>query len=240
MTPMAKDLPASDSLPNSVEPTESPGTSGGGAMPNQLVMLTAPSGSQAEAIRVLRTHVVAQHLNQGRRALAVCAASAGVGCTWVATNLAIALAQIGFNTLLIDGNLRRPGIANLLPGPEGSPGLSESLANDEQGLEALIQPGPIERLSVIQAGKATRNAQELLGGERFKALLEACLRDFDVTIVDTPPANAYADARRISSLIGYSLVVARRNVTLVEDVKTLVGELTVDHAHVIGTVLNEA
>ena len=44
--------------------------------------------------------------------------------------------------------------------------------------------------------------------------MEFCLRDFDATIVDTPPANTCADARRISTVVGYSLIVTRRNKTL--------------------------
>jgi Mrp family chromosome partitioning ATPase len=69
--------------------------------------------------------------------------------------------------------------------------------------------------------------------------MDNCLREFDITIVDAPPANLYADARRISSVVGYGIVVARRNVSLVDDIKTLVGELTDDHSIVVGTVLNE-
>ncbi len=90
------------------------------------------------------------------------------------------------------------------------------------------------------AGGVPANPQELLAGARFRSLTEFCLREFDATILDTPPANLCADARRVSTLIGYSLIVARRNVTYVDDVKTLVSQLEADRARVVGTVLNEA
>ena len=59
-----------------------------------------------------------------------------------------------------------------------------------------------------------------------------------MTIVDTPPANSCADSRRISTVVGYSLVVARKDHTLVSDVRTLVDQLRKERATVIGSVLN--
>jgi Mrp family chromosome partitioning ATPase len=90
----------------------------------------------------------------------------------------------------------------------------------------------------VPAGAAS-NAPELIASGRFKSLIDFCLREFDATIVDTPPANRYSDARRISTVVGYSLIVARRNKTHVNDVKTLAEQIRGDHATVIGTVLND-
>ncbi len=201
--------------------------------------LFAPSGARAEAIRALRTHIVAQHINLGRRALAVCATSAGVGCTFVSVNLAISLAQIGLHTLLIDGNLRGGGGVEEILGVEGTAetGLLQALTADE-AIDP-IQSNVLPNLSVIYSGGSTSSAQELLSDNRFVSLMGDCLRDFDVTIVDTPPASSYADARRISTVMGYSLIVVRKDQSLIRDLKTLAGELALDHARIVGTVLNE-
>jgi protein-tyrosine kinase len=222
---------------------DAPPASGGQFDPSSLdsdiVMVSEPFGVRAEAIRALRTHAVAQHLAEGRRALAVCAASVGVGCSFVAANLAVAMSQVGINTLLIDANLREPSIHRLIPPSRPRKGLGQYLTGAAAGFGEFLEPAVLDHLSVMFAGEAIANPQEALGGSAFQALMQSCLREYDITIVDTPPANRYADARRISSIAGYSLVVARRNVSLVEDVKTLIGELTVDHAQVVGTVLNE-
>ena len=206
-----------------------------------IVMLSEPYGVRAEAIRALRTHVIAQHLGEGRRALAVCAASAGVGCTFVASNLAVALSLIGANTLLIDANLRQPSIQRLFVGPMPvAGGLGQCLAEEVPRFGRFVAAvGRLDHLSVMFAGAPVPNPQELIGGGAFQVLMQSCLREFDITIVDTPPANTCADARRIAAVVGYSLVVARRNISLVADIETLVGELTIDRAHVLGTVLNE-
>jgi capsular exopolysaccharide synthesis family protein len=207
---------------------------------DDIVMLSDPAGARAEAIRALRTHIVAQHLWKGRRALAVCGASEGVGCTFTAANLAVALSQVGVSTLLIDANLRRPSIERLFSTPRPSAGgLSQCLARDALGFSQYVVPGVLDQLTVMFAGDPASNAHELLGSSPFELLMQSCMRDFEVTIVDTPPANAYSDARRISSVVGYGLIVARKDVSLVEDIKMLVRELTVDHAQVVGTVLNE-
>ncbi len=78
-----------------------------------LVTLSSQASETAEAIRGLRTHIMARHVREGHRALAICAASEGVGCSFVAANLAVSLSQIGVNTLLIDANMRKPSIATM-------------------------------------------------------------------------------------------------------------------------------
>jgi Mrp family chromosome partitioning ATPase len=64
------------------------------------------------------------------------------------------------------------------------------------------------------------------------------MRDYDMTIVDTPPANSCADALRISTVVGFSLIVARKQRTLVSDVRVLADQLKKERARAIGTVMN--
>ena len=205
-----------------------------------LVTLSQPQEGQAEAIRALRTYVMAHHVQEGRRALAVCAASAGVGCTFTAANLAVALSQIGVKTLLIDGNLRTPGVDLLIQPSQPLEGLKQCLASVEANFSECIDADVLPNLSVMYSGGAAPNPQELLAGHRFKELMEFCLRDYEATIVDTPAANSCSDARRVSTVVGYSLLVARVNKSYVDDLKTLTAQLKGDRARIVGTVLNEA
>jgi receptor protein-tyrosine kinase len=198
------------------------------------------SGStQASAIRAVRTHVMAQHINHGRRALAICGPNKGVGCSFVAANLAVALSQIGVKTLLIDADLRNPTLDSLIRPPHTPLGLSGCLRSPDQPFGASIDEGVLPNLSIIYAGQPAANAHELLGGDRFKALMNFCMREFEATIVDTPPANASTDARRIGGVVGYSLIVMAKDKTFVKDVKTLMHELKSDGCTPIGTVLNQ-
>lgn len=205
-----------------------------------LVTISNPYERPAEAIRALRTHVMAQHVDEGRRALAVCAASEGVGCTFIAANLAVALSQIGVKTLLIDGDLRHPSVHTVIRPPRLLEGLRQCLASPDVHFGDSIDYEVLPNLSVMYSGGPAGNPQELLASDRFKGLMDFCLRDFDLTIVDTPPANSCSDARRVSTVVGYSLIVTRRNKSFIQDIKTLIGQLRADHARVVGTVLNEA
>jgi Mrp family chromosome partitioning ATPase len=114
------------------------------------------------------------------------------------------------------------------------------LESDDVDLSGVIQNDVIENLSVMFSGGVASSAQELLASDRFSNVVERCLRDFDLTIIDTPPANSCADARRISTVAGYSLIVAKRHLTFVSDIKALAGQLREDRAQIVGTVLNEA
>ncbi len=204
-----------------------------------LVTLSPQASETAEAIRGLRTHIMARHVREGHRALAVCAASEGVGCSFVAANLAVSLSQIGVNTLLIDANMRKPSIATIFGRRGLGPDLRAALSS-EMDFDSCIDTEILPSLSVLFSMERAANAQELLAGNRFEALMHFCLREYDATIIDTPPANTCSDARRVSTVVGYSLIVARRNKSFVSDVKTLTEQLRGDHAEVIGTVLNEA
>ena len=206
----------------------------------QLVMVSEPAGERAEAVRAIRTHVMAQHVDRGRRALAICAPSRGVGCTFTAANLAVALSQIGAKTVLVDADLHDPGVKHLIRANQPKPGLAACLARGDMHFSECIDFDVAPNLSVIFAGETAANPRELLAGESFQMLMDFCLRDFDVTIVDTPPANTSSDVRRISTVVGYSLIVAGRDRTYVNDVKVLTSQLRADHARVIGTVLDWA
>ncbi len=202
-----------------------------------VVVMSGPTDAPAEAIRALRTHVVAQHIEEGRRALSICAAAESSGCSFISVNLAVSLAQIGIKTILIDGNLRKPGLGAFIRPSERGPGLAQCLKSDDSNFGGFIDSEIIPGLSIMYAGDA--GASESLSGSRFEALMSFCLRDYEMTIVDTPPANSSSDARRVSTVLGYSLVVARRNRSRVGDLRTLIGQLEGDRAKVIGTVLNE-
>ncbi len=206
---------------------------------DELSEAATDATAKAESIGALRTHLLSQHLREGRRSLTLCAPDAGVGCTSLAVKLAVGLAEVGAKTLLIDADMRHPMVHRFITPSREVPGLQQCLADETVSFGDGIHGNVLSNLSVMYAGGRSPRAQELLAGPRFRDLVESCLRDFDITIIDTPPANSCADARRIASVAGYAMIVVGRNRTFVADVKTLATELQADRAKVIGTVLNE-
>lgn len=203
-----------------------------------VVTLSETRIAEAEAIRTVRTHLVARHLQDGRRSLAVCAASSNVGCTFTAVNLAVALAQAGVATLLIDGDLRAPSVDKFIRPLTARPGLKECLGGGFS-LNECIHPEVLPNLSILYSGGVAKNPQELLAGEAFKTLIDRCLRDFEFTIVDTTAADIGADERLEARMVGYALIVARSHVSRMSDLSNLVLKLQEDGVRVIGTVLND-
>ncbi|MFA5988459.1 MAG: CpsD/CapB family tyrosine-protein kinase [Sphingomonas sp.] len=209
------------------------------ATTHRLVVNHDPAGATAESIRAMRTHLLAQHVRDGRRSIAICAASRGVGCSFLAANLAAAIAQSGLKVLLIDANLRDPGLADYFRPEKPVVGLYQALVDPALAVGATVQEDVLPNLSLMFAGSSEPGAHEQLGNAAFKLLMEQCMRDYDLTIVDTPAANLFADARRIASVMRYAMVVVRRDQSFLRDVRTLIGDLRADRAHVIGTYLND-
>ncbi|MHA6720039.1 CpsD/CapB family tyrosine-protein kinase [Sphingomonas sp. RS6] len=227
-----------DSQPSGDRPSGAPTIPDTVNMLEYQLVLADPNGIEAEAIRGLRTRIVAQHLREGRRALAICAPSKGVGCTFTAVNLATSLAQIGVKTALVDANLREPAIGAAFGLSSEAPGLADYLSSADVEIDSIIHRSRLDQLSVIPAGRAVHSPQELLSSEQFRDVVSQLLREFEITIFDTTASNTCADAQRVSNVVGYSLIVARKDTSYIRDVTTLSRMLRADRATVVGCVLN--
>jgi receptor protein-tyrosine kinase len=210
------------------------------ALSPELLTLHPEMPVEREAIYALSDRVISQEIGLGRRGLAVCGPSVGVGVSFIAANLAVALAQNGVSTLLIDANMRDPGIQRLFAPTSDGPGLEQHLRGDGESYEAVLHPEVLPRLSIIYAGAAATDSTELLAKDAFRGLVEACMRDFTYTIIDTPAANRSSDALRVGRVVGHALIVARKDVSYIEDIETLAGELTQGGVEVMGALFNGA
>jgi Mrp family chromosome partitioning ATPase len=230
--------------PDSSVPSQPPPESAGDAFvtfsPKLLAMESPAKTRPAVALQEIAGRLIVQQVDRGRRGVVVCAPSRGVGASLLSANLAIAVAQAGVSVLLVDGNLHDPGLDALIALSPRSIGLQQVLRDPGMQVSEAIQTDILPGLSVLFAGGACADASELIGGGRCGALIEQCVRDFEYTIVDAPPANRTPDAQRLASYVGYGLIVGRRNRTYVDDVATLAAELAQGHAEAIGTVFNAA
>lgn len=230
--------------PGAMEPASSLGAE---SAPSQIAyrflagaaVITRPDSIEAESIRSLRTHLSAQHLRAGRRSLAICAPREGAGCSFVAVNLALAMAQSGVKTLLVDANLRDPGVDRFIEPVMPGPGLYHCLTDTLMPLGQAVREDVLPNFSMLYAGAQIAGSDDLISGREFKTVMELCVREYDLTIVDTPPSGLYADARRIAAVMSNAMVVARRNTTFVSDLRLLTRELQGDRATVIGSYLND-
>lgn len=203
-----------------------------------VVMLSDPTGGTAESIRHLRTRIIAQHLDRGRRVLAVCSAAQDAGCSFIAANLAVACAQADIRVLLVNGDMRQPGLDRYFDGiPET--GLMQYLVSPNMRPDEVTEAEILSNLWLTPSGGIPSDAQELLSTHRFESFVNVSMRQFDLLIIDTPAANQYADAQRIAAVAGYAILVGRKNKTYTHDLAELSRQMTSDGICLVGTVLND-
>jgi len=169
----------------------------------------APESVESEAFRTLRT-TLAFSGQDDRERIAVTSAEPGDGKTTVLANLAVSYAQAGKRTLVIDADLRRPGLTKLFA-MRGRGGLSEVLRG-EGDITALcaerVQTSGVESLDVLPCGPKPSNPAELLSSPRMADVLAWAESNYDRVLVDCPPILAASDAGIVGRLTeGLMLVI---------------------------------
>jgi len=222
--------------------SESPPDGTDDAAPETLARRIARIEAQSQAATALgdAAAAVQQHVVRGRRGLAICAAASGAGVSFVTASLGLTVADAGVRTLMIDANLRRPTLLDLIP-PAARPihGLLQFLRGEVDDPAALVEPEVMPNLSIIYAGGNEPGVQDLFDTDRFEQVMRYALRSYDLTLIDTPAANRCAETRRIAAVAGYAAIVARRDVTMADDLGTLIADLRLDRTEVIGSIFNE-
>ena len=204
----------------------------------EVIAAFAPEHPRVEELRLLRTQLLIRWYNPetGRCALAIVSPGSAEGRSFVAANLAVGFAQLGYRTLLLDADMRLPRQHRLFNVSDRM-GLSAVLTGRADSSAAIPVPG-VSGLWVLPAGSLPPNPQELLSRPAFALLLKELQREFDVVLIDTPPAKLYADVQSIAFRAGVALVVARRDQTRITDAGEVVRELTDAGIRVVGTVMN--
>lgn len=211
---------------------------GAGPPGKDLVAVHAPSGSKAEAFRSIRSQLILRWFDgePSHKALAVVSAERNDGRSFIAANLAVVLAQMGKQTLLVDADLRNPAQQRLF-NLGNIAGLSEVLQG-HCGLEAISRIASQQALFVLSAGTVPANASDLLAGSHFVRLMHELISIFDFVVVDTPPAFGCSDAQSVVAAAGAAIVVARENSSRIAQVRTVLEGVADTKANIVGAVLN--
>lgn len=205
----------------------------------ELVTLNQPFSPQAEAFRAVRSQLMMRLLGESdrREAIAVVSPQSGDGRTYFAANLAVALAQLGGRTLLVDADLRRPRQHQVF-GLETRAGLSGILAGRAESKVIQQAPG-VSSLFVLPVGTVPPNPVELVERPAFGLLMRELLAKFDHVVVDTPAAASGSDFAVIAARCGASLLVARRDRSRLGDLREVSDTLADGASRTVGVVVNE-
>jgi capsular exopolysaccharide synthesis family protein len=216
------------------------GNGNGNGAGKALVKAPRPSSQVSafeEAIRTLRDSILLSDLGRRPRSLLMTSATPREGKTTCAVHLAVAHSLQGRKTLLIDADLRRPGVHSKLD------------LKNERGLTAVVNEGVPWRevlqkaegfpdLDVLTGGETSRRAADRLGIV-LKTLLDEATADYDLVIVDAPPLLGFAEPLQMAAIVDGVVVVTLAGQTNKQAVASVLSSLKRLKTNVIGVALNE-
>jgi capsular exopolysaccharide synthesis family protein len=190
-----------------------------------------------EAFRNLRLAVTYAHGGGESLVLTLTSPGVGDGKSFCTSNLALAFAELGHRTLIVDGDVRR-GTSHTLFARDRKPGLTDFLAG-EAGVDDVIQETDHPALSLIASGSRFRDGPELLGTAEMQQLVREARSRFEVVLIDSPPMGAAVDPYLLATLSGSLLVVLRNGTTDRDFAGAKLSDLERLPVRLLGAVLND-
>lgn len=202
-----------------------------------LITLKYPRSPIAEEYRTLRTNLRYAGIENPGGALLITSANPGEGKTTTAANLAIAMAEAGKRVALLDADMRRPGVSRIFD-LENERGLTSLFLDEPVLLEDVLLSTGVNGLKVLPSGEPPPNPAEMLESRRMTEILQMLRQQFDVVIVDSPPALVVADASILASRCSGALLVVDSGRTRTEAARKVIETLKRSQVQVLGVVLN--
>jgi capsular exopolysaccharide synthesis family protein len=205
----------------------------------ELVAQHLPKSQMSEAFRALRTSLLLSQPGRPPQVILVTSALPREGKTTAAANLAVTLAQLGDSTVLVDADLRKPGVGRLLNLGSGKyAGFSSYLAG-VSSLDLVTVPHPdIPNLAAIPTGPLPPNPADLLSSHKLAEAIAELRTKFKFIVIDSPPIMAATDAVILSVQTDGVLLVVRSGDTPKEAFTRTRDLLVSVKCHILGVVLN--
>jgi tyrosine-protein kinase Etk/Wzc len=163
---------------------------------------TDPDDPLSESIRSILTAIdFSFNMNKEHQVIMVSGIMPGVGKSFISTNLAATFAMVGKKTLFIDADMRKATCRFT------KVGLADVLMGKVTFENAKIASTNLPNLDILESGKFTLSAFELLRGDMLKKLIDEIRPQYDAIIIDTPPTNLVTDAYMVCPLIDFALIV---------------------------------
>ena len=185
-----------------------------------------------EGYKIARTNLVFSLTAQNSNCVAVTSWSKGEGKSTATVNLAISFAKMGKHVLLIDTDLRRPNLHNLLK-LKNDTGVSDIIGQFGDFQDA-VHRNAITNLDVLTSGAIPPNPSELLASPYFAQLLEQAKEEYDYVIMDTPPLGVVTDTLLLKDYVGGYVMVVRERITSHGDIERALQSVKLADTKVLG------
>jgi capsular exopolysaccharide synthesis family protein len=224
-------LEALSGVPNVAVIGRDPDTSQG-----RLVVRDEPTSLHAEDYRVLRANLKTIMLRHGCKSFLFTGPESGAGRTTVVLNLALAMASVGDRVLVVEADLRKPRLADLLQ-LERQVGLTDVLTGSVGVMQAVQAWPQVATASVIAGGSEAPVPSELLASRRLPEIFSELWRHFDIILIDAPPVSEGADAMLLAPAVDCTLLVCASRGASRSTVPATVHQLRAVSSRPLGTLL---
>lgn len=214
-----------------------PGTDPDGKRRDFFGSSRGQANTYEEAVRTLRDSILLPNADNRPKSLLLTSATPREGKTTTAVHLAVVHSQQKRKTLVIDCDLRRPGVYHHVGLPNDK-GMSHVVNGEGDWRDYLLVPEGLPYLSVLPAGPPSRRAADGLG-ETLRRVLAEAEKEYDLVICDAPPLLGFAESLQIASLVDGVVVVALAGQTEKTAVASVLANLKRLRTNVIGLALNE-
>lgn len=203
-----------------------------------LVLFHEPAGFRAEQVRALRNRLVALNPDHEPKTLVVTSAVRGEGKTIAAINLAMALAELERQqVVLVDGDLRRPSCERYL-NLNAEPGLADVLLG-RVAVDKVLRPAGYRNLMLLGAGTRVTNPAEVLGASRLDELYRRLKEKYHYVVIDSPPVLPSTDAGVLAARADGALLIVRLERSLKKQSREALRVLQDMGGNVLGSFVNE-
>jgi len=204
----------------------------------EMIVLRQPSSTLAECFRALRSSILLSIPSHPPQSILLTSAQPGEGKTCTTLNLAATVAQRGSRVVIMDADLRRPGVSRALGLPEAK-GLSGILTGAHGLDEALVKIDGPSALWALPSGPRPPNPADLLSSSTMGQLLDELRGRFDHVVIDSPPLLAVTDATVLSTLVDGVILVVESGATARAALTRSYQILQSAGARILGVVLNK-
>lgn len=201
-----------------------------------LIVDKNPKSPVSEAYRTIRTNIEFSSLDKEMRLILITSSGPQEGKSTTSSNLALAMAQSGKKTLLIDCDLRKPTIHKKFK-ISNRIGLSNLLADGLKLSDVIFCFG--KGMDVLTSGTIPPNPSEMLSSKKMKIFLQEASKVYDRIIIDSPPVNAVTDAQILATVTDGVVLVVGSGITEIDMAKRAKELLSKVKANILGVVLNK-